>query len=78
MSKFTNIGGLWLSDYKDSHGNPQYTGEVTVNGEKVKIQMFRNTKKSEKKHPEFNLCVKNVEQAKPADQPTNGDEDIPF
>jgi len=51
------VGALWLSHKKTSRGEDYYAG--VING--VKVVMFKNTKKTEPKHPDF-LIYKQIGQ----------------
>ena len=45
------IGALWLKQNKN--GKKYLSGVLEMNGEKVKIVVFKNTYKKDDKHPDY-------------------------
>ena len=53
--KNKSIGALWVNEGK----NIKYlAGEIEVNGETVKIVVFKNSYKTEEKHPDYRIYLK--------------------
>jgi len=79
-----NIGALWISKddegvpKKDKKGNHYMTGEVTIDGKKVRVMLFKNNKTKESQ-PDYQL----VEKGDPGSRENSGNssefsDDIPF
>ena len=54
MSKSQYIGALWA---KESGGNKFLSGEVEVDGQKVRIVVFKNNRKEKETHPDYNILL---------------------
>lgn len=72
------IGALWTKELRD--GKKILTGSVELNGEKVKVAVFRNSYKTEPKQPDY---IVYLDDYKPKDKPAaEGDDgpadDFPF
>jgi uncharacterized protein (DUF736 family) len=65
------LGALWV---KQSAKGEYMTG--TING--VKVVVFRNSKKSEEKHPDWRVLKSQPREAKGNDFPPTGADDIAF
>jgi len=57
--EYKSIGAFWKKTSKK--GNIFYSGNVEVNGQKVKITMFPNNRKTEDRHPDFNIYLDTYE-----------------
>lgn len=67
--KNTSIGALWINEGK----NIKYlAGEIEVDGTKTKIVVFKNSYKTEEKHPDYRIYLRNTKAEEPAE------EDLPF
>lgn len=54
-----NVTGLWSN--KDKSGNTYLSGRIGG----VKVLIFKNNKKTEDKHPDFNLMIDKYSPAAP-------------
>lgn len=50
-----SIGALWEKFTKA--GQSYFTGNVEVNGAKIKIVVFKNNKKSKETQPDYNILI---------------------
>lgn len=50
--KNEQLGALWLNESKN--GNKYMSGELEINGEKIRIVVFKNTKQKET-HPDYKI-----------------------
>ena len=54
-NKNQNIGALWINEGK----NIKYlAGEIELDGKVTKIVVFKNSYKTEEKHPDYRIFVK--------------------
>ncbi len=67
------IGALWLKERKD--GSKFMAGEIEVNGKKFSIMVFKNNRKKEDKHPDYNIAMLIEDENS---QKGDDDDDIPF
>jgi uncharacterized protein (DUF736 family) len=51
------IGALW--ERTSPKGEVYFAGEIIVNGNPVKIVVFKNTKKDSEKHPDYRILLSN-------------------
>ena len=49
------IGALWVKTSKK--GVKYFSGSITVNGVTQKLVIFKNTRRTEDKHPEYNIMA---------------------
>ena len=62
------IGALWVKENKN--GKKYLSGEIEFNGEKVRIVIFKNTYKKEKKHPDYIIKKsENKQEKNPEENP---------
>lgn len=54
FSRDEELGGIWVKEAK-SDGKEYMTGDVTINGQKTSIIIFRNRYKENEKHPDFRI-----------------------
>ena len=66
------IGALWLKERED--GSKFMAGEIEIDEQKYSIMVFKNTRKKEDKHPDYNIAIVTDEQNKNEEI----DDDIPF
>lgn len=67
--KNNSIGALWITEGK----NIKYlAGEIELDGEKSRIVVFKNSFKTEEKHPDYKIYLKTKKEAE-ADP-----EELPF
>lgn len=56
MADFRNsIGAFWLKESRD--GKKYMTGDITIDGRKIKVVMFSNKKRPDKKDPDYRLFL---------------------
>ncbi len=85
----TKIGALWLKT--TPRGEKYMSGQIELNGEKIRFAVFKNTKKELEKQPDYNILLsgqQNQPQSPPSQpQSLSGSpgpereiriEDIPF
>jgi len=46
------VGGLWRNE-KQGDNYPVLTGSVDINGERVRVAIFKNDRREKSTHPEF-------------------------
>jgi len=76
--KEKDIGALWVKE--GQHGK-YMSGSVEINGEKIRIVVFKNNYKQEDKYPDYRIYrAKSQQQAQGgAQEPVKGfADDIPF
>ena len=69
--------GLWLKEWKN--GKFQWWS-ITVEGKKYYINVFKNARKTEEKHPDYNWFLKEI-VAQPKIEPMKWDisiDDLPY
>lgn len=77
----TKIGALWLKT--SPKGEKYMSGQIELNGEKIRLAVFKNSKKELEKHPDYNILLSG-QQWEPSAQGTAQPEreirieDIPF
>lgn len=62
--KSISVGALWMHQAKS--GRKYLSGRVTVNGIEKKIAVFKNERKTEKKHPDYSIIAAEEESTTPA------------
>lgn len=62
---FQNIGALWIKQGKKGQF---LSGSLEINGQKVNIMVFKNTRKTELKYPDYQICQATGEMNRPATQ----------
>lgn len=76
----TKIGALWLKT--TPKGEKYMSGQIELNGEKIRLAVFKNSKKELEKHPDYNILLsgqQNQQQsASPEPEREIRIEDIPF
>lgn len=83
------LGALWINEKDD--GSKYMSGQITVNGEKVGIVVFKNNYKRRSNHPDYNILQKRGGNSGPQDvEPSGGkarqqkaveetfEDDVPF
>lgn len=61
-TKNESIGALWINEGK----NIKYlAGEITLDGEVTKIVVFKNSYKTEEKHPDYRIYLKTAKKQEP-------------
>jgi len=48
------VGALWKKEGQYGH---YYSGEIEINGEKIRIVCFANQHKKESKHPDYKIYI---------------------
>lgn len=82
MDKQNEIGGLWLNE--SQKGTKYMAGKLSMNGQEVKVVIFKNTfKKEGEKTPDYRVYLQEDQrQAKPQQQGQSlddfGGDDTPF
>jgi hypothetical protein len=80
-----NIGGLWLKE-SNKTGKKYMSGNIEIDGRKIKVVVFKNTKKdqsnpADEKKPDYRIFEsKPMQQQAPQHQtsPAQNEEEIPF
>jgi uncharacterized protein (DUF736 family) len=81
--QYDNSGALFINDRKEKDNQPDYTGNVVINGEKKRLAGWKKTKKSDPSKTFLSLAISDY-QEKPAEssgfKATQNpmDDDIPF
>ena len=61
-TKNESIGALWINEGK----NIKYlAGEITLDNEVTKIVVFKNSYKTEEKHPDYRIYLKAAKKQEP-------------
>ncbi len=50
----SELGGIWVKESK-SDGKEYMTGDVTINGQKTSLIIFRNNYKEQANHPDWRI-----------------------
>lgn len=76
----TNRGALFKNDRKDKETQPDYKGDINVNGIEMWISAWLSTSKAGKPYMSLSVQPKEEQAATPAAQPAMDDIDdaIPF
>lgn len=76
----TKIGALWLKT--TPKGERYMSGQIELNGEKIRLAVFKNSKKELEKHPDYNILLSGQQSqqqsASPEPEREIRIEDIPF
>ena len=81
--KYDNSGALFINDRKEKDNQPDYTGNVVINGEKKRLAGWKKTVKSDPSKTFLSLAISDY-QEKPAESsgvkatPNPLDDDLPF
>lgn len=81
--KYDNSGALFINDRKEKDNQPDYTGNVVINGEKKRLAGWKKTVKSDPSKTFLSLAISDY-QEQPAQQsgfkttPNPVDDDLPF
>lgn len=81
MENKDNSGALFRNDKKVPGSNqPDYTGNITINGERKRLAAWVKESQAGNKFMSINVSDFTNEQAapKPAQQPAQDDDDLPF
>ncbi len=68
------IGALWI---KRKGNNVFMSGELEIDGEKIRILVFKNTYKETDNQPDYNILLPREESRRDS-RNDNNDDDIPF
>ena len=75
-----SIGALWKPK-TDNTNAPLAKGTIEVNGEKIKIVIWKAREKKTEKHPDYNITLDNSEWKQVESVPAKQDgfaDDVPF
>lgn len=76
----TKIGALWLKT--TPKGERYMSGQIELNGEKIRLAVFKNSKKELEKHPDYNILLSGQQSQQQSVSPEPEREirieDIPF
>jgi uncharacterized protein (DUF736 family) len=81
--QYDNSGALFINDRKEKDNQPDYTGNVVINGEKKRLAGWKKTVKSDPSKTFLSLAISDY-QEKPAESsgvkatPNPMDDDLPF
>lgn len=82
--QYDNSGALFINDRKEKDNQPDYTGNIVINGEKKRLAGWKKTSKSDPSKTFLSLAVSEYQDQpdqKVAPQPTANpvtDEELPF
>ena len=80
--QYDNSGALFINDRKEKDNQPDYTGNVVINGEKKRLAGWKKTVKSDPSKTFLSLAISDY-QEKPAESsgykatPNPVDDDLP-
>ena len=78
MPEYDNSGVLFVNDRKEKENQPDYTGNVVINGSKKRLAGWKKTSKSDPSMNFLSLSISDY-QEQPAQQSIqNDDNDPPF
>ena len=81
--KYDNSGALFINDRKEKDNQPDYTGNIVIDGEKKRLAGWKKTSKSDPSKTFLSLAVSEY-QDQPAESsgvkatPNPVDYDLPF
>ena len=81
--QYDNSEALFINDRKEKDNQPDYTGNVVINGEKKRLAGWKKTVKSDPSKTFLSLAISDY-QEKPAESsgvkatPNPMDDDLPF
>tara|TARA_R100001594_G_scaffold105086_1_gene139717 strand:+ start:146 stop:400 length:255 start_codon:yes stop_codon:yes gene_type:complete len=81
--KYDNSGALFINDRKEKDNQPDYTGNIVINGEKKRLAGWKKTSKSDPTKTFLSLAVSEyqdqpVESSGVKATPNPVDDDLPF
>ena len=82
--QYDNSGALFINDRKEKDNQPDYTGNVVINGEKKRLAGWKKTQKSDPSKTFLSLAISDYQEQSDQNpsgvQPTPNpmDDDIPF
>ena len=75
---YDNSGVLFANDRKEKENQPDYTGNVTVNGHKMRLAGWKKTAKADPSKKFLSLSVSEFQNQEPAKNQVSSDDDLPF
>lgn len=69
------IGALWI---KRKNNNVFMSGELEIDGEKIRILVFKNTYKEQDNQPDYNIMLPRDESRRDSRRNDDYNDDIPF
>jgi len=84
QDQYDNSGALFVNDRKEKDNQPDYTGNIIINGNKKRLAGWKKTSKSDPSKTFLSLAVSDFQEkpeGTPGPQPTANpvsDEDLPF
>jgi len=69
------IGALWL---KEGKSGKFLSGMVEIDGKKINLMVFRNTRKQEDRHPDYTINITEDDEPVRTRTDNSFEDDIPF
>ena len=82
--QYDNSGALFINDRKEKDNQPDYTGNVVINGEKKRLAGWKKTQKSDPSKTFLSLAISDYQEQSDQNpsgiQPTPNpmDDNLPF
>ena len=77
--KYDNSGVLFVNDRKEKENQPDYTGNIVLNGEKKRLAGWKRTSKSDPSKTFLSVSVSDfLEKKEEPVQQTEKQDDLPF
>tara|TARA_R110000744_G_scaffold380512_1_gene501566 strand:+ start:723 stop:980 length:258 start_codon:yes stop_codon:yes gene_type:complete len=82
--QYDNSGALFINDRKEKDNQPDYTGNVVINGEKKRLAGWKKTQKSDPSKTFLSLAISDYQEQSDQNpsgvQPTSNpmDDNLPF
>tara|TARA_R110000744_G_scaffold146105_1_gene258929 strand:- start:1667 stop:1906 length:240 start_codon:yes stop_codon:yes gene_type:complete len=75
---YDNSGVLFVNDRKEKENQPDYTGNVVVDGVKKRLAGWKKTSKSDPSKSFLSLSVSDFQEKAPEPEAQVKEEDLPF
>lgn len=81
--QYDNSGALFINDRKEKDNQPDYTGNVVINGEKKRLAGWKKTVKSDPSKTFLSLAISDYQEQQAQQSvlkatPNPVDDDLPF
>ena len=79
MPEYDNSGVLFVNDRKEKENQPDYTGNIVLNGQKKRLAGWKKTSKSDPSMTFLSISVSDfLEKKEEPEQQTADQDDLPF